>query len=99
SCDATSIAREGRAPIRQSRFRFRECRFFVIDGSVDAEPVEQRLVAAPVLPDANLEVEEDLSAELALELAPGRGADLPDHPPPLADQDRLLGLRFGPDVG
>jgi hypothetical protein len=66
---------------------------------LDSQPVEEALVAAPTLSDPNLEVEEDPGAQLALELAASRGADLAHHAPALADQDPLLGLALRPHPG
>src|SRR5689334_24051337 len=63
----------------------------------DTEPVQQPLVRAPAAPDADGEVEVHAGAELALELAAGRRADLLDHPAAGADQDALLGLGLDPD--
>src|SRR4029079_11555351 len=65
---------------------------------VDAQPVEQALVAAPLLPNPDGELQEDSGIELALELLARRGPDLADHAPTLADQDRLLRSRLGPDL-
>src|SRR4029079_386919 len=67
--------------------------------SIDAEPVEEGLVAAPRGADAHLEVEEDLIAELLLQLSAGRRADLLDLVASLADQDPFLRFGLGPDVG
>jgi hypothetical protein len=47
-------------------------------GLLDPQPVEQALVAAPLGAGADVEVQEDLGAELALELGSGGGADLLD---------------------
>src|SRR4051794_6504378 len=47
----------------------------------DADAIEQGVVAAPVLAHLHLEIQEDLRAEVALELLPRRGADLAHHPP------------------
>ena len=66
---------------------------------LDPEPVEQALVAAPALAHPDLEVEVDAAAELALELRAGGGADLLDLAAARADQDPLLGLGLGPDLG
>ena len=41
----------------------------------------------------------DPGAQLALQRAPRGAADLGDLGAPLADQDPLLGLRLGPDLG
>ena len=62
-------------------------------------PVSKPLVAAPLAADPDVEVEEDLAAELHLELAAGAASDLLDLGAPLADQDSLLGLGLGPDLG
>ena len=67
--------------------------------SLDAEAVEHVLVAAPAAAHADLEVEVDLGAELAFQRAAGGGADLPDLRSALADQDPLLRLGLGPDLG
>jgi hypothetical protein len=64
-----------------------------------SEAVEHVLVAAPAAPDADLEVEVDLGAQLAFERAAGGGADLADLGAALADQDALLRLGLGPDLG
>ena len=57
---------------------------------LDAEAVQQAVVAAPAATHAHGEVEVDVDAELALELAPGGGADRLDHAALGADQDPLL---------
>ena len=64
--------------------------------SVDPEPVEQRVVAAPAAAHAHRELEVHARAELALELAPRGGADRLDHPPAGADEDALLRLGLDP---
>src|SRR3954465_8795470 len=67
--------------------------------SLDPQPVEQALVAAPALAHADAQVEVDLPARHLLHL-PARGAsDRLDHPPAGADQDALLGLGLGPEAG
>src|SRR5271155_4458559 len=63
---------------------------------LDPEPVEQRVVGAPVAAYPHREVEVHVRVELALELAPGRGADGLDHAPAGADEDALLGLGLDP---
>src|SRR3954451_23918057 len=65
----------------------------------DPQAVKQVLVAAPVLADAHLEVEVDAGAELGLQRAAAGGADLTDLGAALADQDPLLRLGLGPDLG
>src|SRR4051812_9117970 len=66
---------------------------------LDAEAVEQILVATPVLADAHLQVEVDAGAELGLKRPARGGADLADLDAALADQDALLRLGLGPDLG
>src|SRR5581483_2782840 len=63
----------------------------------DSDPIEQGVVAAPVLAHLHLEVQVDAGAELALQLAPRRGPDFPDHPAALADEDALLRRGLDPD--
>src|SRR5436305_3550059 len=70
-----------------------------VHGLFDAQAVQQSLVATPALADPDLEVEEDTAAELVLELCAGRGSDLLDLAAARTDQDALLGLGLGPDVG
>src|SRR4051812_44812134 len=67
--------------------------------SLDAEAVEHVLVAAPAATSLDLELEVYPGAELAFERAAGRGADLTDLGSLLADQDPLLRLGLGPDLG
>src|ERR1044072_8158542 len=66
---------------------------------LDAQAVEQPLIAAPVAADADLQLEVDLATQLRFQRAAGGGADLAALPPPLADQDSLLRLGLGPDLG
>src|SRR4051794_40025210 len=65
---------------------------------LDAQAIEEALVLAPALAHAHLQVEEDLAAELALELGARRGPDLLDLAAAGTDQDALLRLGLGPDV-
>src|SRR5262249_37449088 len=53
----------------------------------------------PAAAHAHLKVEEDLAAQLALELLAGARADLLDLAAACADQDPLLGVGLGPDLG
>ena len=52
-----------------------------------------------MLADPDLEIQEHVGIEVALELPARGGADLAHHPPTLADEDPLLGLRLDPDLG
>src|SRR5690242_19379943 len=68
-------------------------------GSLDAEPVEQALVATPMPPDLHRQLQVDPGAELALDGAAGRHADRLDHLAARPDQDALLGLGLDEDHG
>src|SRR5829696_734746 len=61
--------------------------------SLDAQAVEESLVAAPALAHAHVELEVDATFEEALDLLAGSRADGPHHLAPGTHQDALL--RFG----
>ena len=63
----------------------------------DAEPLEHRLVAPPLRPGLDLEVEEDLVPEQELDLRARAGPDLLDDRAALADDDLLLRLGLDED--
>src|SRR5437899_12926547 len=66
----------------------------------EPQPLEHRLVAAPLRGGLDLQLEEDLMAEQRLDRGARPPADLAHHRAALADQDLLLALRLGvdPDV-
>src|SRR5258705_6004813 len=62
------------------------------------QSLERRLVAAPVRPHLDDELEIHLASEQRFDLRPGPRADLPDHRAALADEDLLLGVRLDEQV-
>ncbi len=67
--------------------------------SAEQTPVEQGIVAAPGLADPHAQVEVDAPPERGLQLLARGRADGLDHPAAGPDQDGLLGLTLGPQVG
>src|SRR5947208_15593031 len=66
--------------------------------SLDSKPIQKVVIPTPVTAHANLEIEEDLGAELTLQGAASRCPNLADLLAALADQDPLLGLGLGPNL-
>src|SRR6185503_1101893 len=64
--------------------------------SLDAQAIQQALVAAPSLAHADVQLEMHAAVEQTLDLLARRGPDGADHPPAGADQDALLRLRLRP---
>src|SRR5215212_2198793 len=61
--------------------------------------IQEAVVAAPVLANLDLEIEENRGLELTLKLLSRSGADLLNHPAPLSDENPLLRAGFNPYVG
>ena len=88
SHDAEGVPRpaDGRRQHHQSRLQ---------DQRLEPEPLEHRLVAAPLRRRLDLQLQVDLVAEEPLDTGPRLPADLTDDRAALADQDLLLALGLG----